>query len=560
MRLNLLALLISLAFAATSRGAEPIRDPWAGFGLDSTVQLHHRVEIGGKTVRDEHKTCRVQKVSTDGSAGIAEAVVIDGKEELSMMHHVLGGDPEDMGLVLESEKDSKLTIAGKEYPVKIRHWKSAKDKKELEKAAKPFPEILKQRGLRGVDNVEISLTFYEATSPDVDIPYHEIETPGLDISVGPRVVKAEFRFQQLDKDGKPEMESTFTETATGLKVPFKAKEKTADCVVFKIEMSQSSKDQAKPMLGSGEHWYSNSVPGRVVKQTLTGESPEGKAASTLVVESFEVRPPLPKFDLAKIAADETRAVIPDPEWRKMRVGAWRVGVTQIMERGARQPSHFDISLVQVVQALDKNRYIKLSKKLTDKGWEDEGYEIVDRSLAEKKEVKTDRDEIKLLDETVACERRTTTITDRWGSSTKIEWEPLDDKWKKVLADAGLKYAQRIEDQVSKDSFSEHKRKIEAVIMATDAKTSVGGKELACVQMREKTWEEGALTHVEHSFHSQLAPDDSTGSINVSKRDFFFHHLLDFGEADKPFPTVEQLRDQFREAAKLVRSVDLNAVK
>jgi hypothetical protein len=63
----------------------------------------------------------------------------------------------------------------------------------------------------------------------------------------------------------------------------------------------------------------------------------------------------------------------------------------------------------------------------------------------------------------------------------------------------------------------------------------------------------------YSFYAKGLPR-LCADVNVSKNEYLLSHLLDFGEADKPLPRIEQLRGYNRQAVRLLKTVDLAELK
>jgi hypothetical protein len=539
-----IALLIAGFFAAipqlalTQEPKETVRDPWRGFGLGSTVRTRTRTEKAGDPAEEVVETSKVRSIRVGGWVGVDHVRVVDGKEEHSTRYHIAGTDPVKLGLKLDSKTEAKLIIDGKPLPVMISKWISVTEKEE--------------------PHSEVRITFYEAKTDDVEIPYHEIDIPGPDLSVGPRVVKAELHIKRLSKENKVIAETRFTETARKLADGVDINGKKVRCVVFDVEGAET--DQKGKFAMKGEIWYSNAVAGREIKKKLTVESAEGKRTIRMAVEDFSTLPDVPvQLDLAKLLADKERQEIPDPTWNKMRLGAWYAKVSLIQPHGAKNFRSFDVTAHQVVQIIPGGNYVILRKELTDKGWKDKEYELISppKPAPKSKDEKITREEIMLLGGKVLCDKRAFSWKQSKSSGTGSEWVPVDEKWQKVLANSGLKYLKESRQNASKDSFRTHIHKTEGMITSLSTETFVAGKAVSCVRYKTVHWEGETPWFGTHEFFSKTVPTWSVASIDTGKADYSFTHILDFSEVDRALPTLEQLRGPYQQAARLLKTVPLD---
>ena len=524
--------------ALTQEPKETVRDPWRGFGLGSTVRIRTRTEKAGEPAKEVVETNKVRSIRVGGWVGVDQVRVVDGKEEHSTRYHIAGTDPVKLGLKLDSKTEANLTIDGKPLPVMISKWISVKEKDEA--------------------HSEVRITFYEAKTDAVEIPYHEIDIPGPDLSVGPRVVKAELHIKRLSKEKKIIGETRFAETARKLADEVDINGKKVRCVVFDVEASEM--DQKGKFAVKGQIWYSNAVAGREVKKDLTLESAEGKRAIRMAVEDFSTLPDVPvQLDLAKLLADKKRPEIPDPKWNKMRLGAWYASVHLIQPHGAKDFRSFNVTARQVVQIIPGGNYVTLKKELTDKGWKDEEYELISPPTPAPKsdDEKIVREEIMLLGEKLACDKRAYSWKRLNSSGTASEWVPVDEKWQKVLGNSGLKYLKESRQEAIKDSVKTHTQKTEGMITSLSAETFVGGKAVSCVRYRSVHWEGETPWFGTHKFFAKTVPTWSVASIGTGKVDYSFSHILDFSEADRALPTLDQLRGPYQQAARLLKTVPLD---
>jgi hypothetical protein len=232
-------------------------------------------------------------------------------------------------------------------------------------------------------------------------------------------------------------------------------------------------------------------------------------------------------------------------------------VTQIVDRGTKQPRHFDVVLLRVVQLHEGGAYVTASKRLTDRGWQEDRYELVSPPApVAKAEEKIDREEVTVLGEKIACEKRTREEKTDSFTNTSSQWLPLGEKWKEVLAGAGVKHVKESQTQAIKDSFAEHKMKSESVITSFRAESFVGGKAVSCVQFKTRHWEGEMPWYSEYTYHSRAVPRWRVATISAGMRDYSISHVLDFGEAEKAVPEVEQLRGYYGQAVQLLKAVDL----
>lgn len=529
--------LLQLGDLLAQQRPESSRSPWQGFGLGSRVRLRTLITQEGKTLSEEVKTCEIVGIHTEFAPRISTTVIKDGKRDHFTRYPTCGLDPRAIGLKFESSKESTLTIEGKAIPVAVSYWANA---------------------VRGRKS---KLILYEADSSGVKIPYHEIDASGVSLSIGPRVVKAEYSETQLDKDGNPVGETHFVEAATKLGADVTIKDKKVRVVVFDVASSEWTNTHDKRLVYKGEVAYSNDVPGRQVRKELIYTMPKGTKTCTMAVDAFETQPQVPTPDFDKLKSDERRPAIPNPAWNGMRLGAWAMSVLEIRDRDAKDAREFEVGLVQVIQVRSDGTHVELRKKLTKEGWKDiENNLIKPANIDNREKAESAREVIELLGERVVCERSTLIVKDERENRSNVQWIPLTDKWKNIVTDAGLKYAKETENLVIRDSVREHRIRSNGTLTNLDAKCTVGGKAVSCVVFKRTTWEDEKPWFVEYTFHSKALPLGVVGTVSVGKRDYSFSHKLDFGEADKAIPSVDALRGLYAQAAQLLKALDLENIE
>ena len=163
----------------------------------------------------------------------------------------------------------------------------------------------------------------------------------------------------------------------------------------------------------------------------------------------------------------------------------------------------------------------------------------------------------LVGEKVMCDKLAFSWKLSNSNGTANEWVPVDKKWRKVVADAGLKYIKEARQDSVKDSSKTHSSKTAGMITSLAAETFVGGKAVSCVRYKQMRWQGETTWFASHEFFAKIVPTWEVAHISTGKRDYAFSHILDFSEADRALPTLDQLRGPYQQAAALLKTVPLD---
>lgn len=547
MRSAIFILATSILIGPTACGEESelLRDPWRGFGLGSSSLIRTQIFENGKQIRDELVNRIVAHMDPEGSVRIIKVSEAAGRASTSMSMHVLGGTPEELGMKLTGNKEGAIVIDGESIQVTIQEWSSDPTNKNLEKIARPFPEILKQGELRGASNFSSSLTIFKANNKEVNVPYHEIQTRGLDIAAEPRWVKCVYRESMVDEQGKAQAELLFTEEVKSLKSTLQIKGRTVTCVQMAISATHTNSEPEEKVQMAGTVWLTNAIPGRVAKQTTTETSSDGELRADLQVESFAIDPPR-----RGIATGDSKLLIPGPDWLNMPVGSWYVRVDQIQDRKTKQILNLEIRRVKAAEILGDDRFVTVTEVLTDQGWRIESRELVLPMPLPRYDAPPTTEEIKLLGEVVKCEKFVKTSIFHQIQTKESVWIPTEEKWKSFLKKHGLPQL-KIETAESSDRENEDENISEGAVFAV-ASTRLGGRqsELATFVVTDPKKRSSPRKIL---FFSGTAPRSPAATVDISEDSVFFSMVLDFGVPDKPTPDLQTIQNYYRDALSLLRS-------
>jgi hypothetical protein len=91
-------------------------------------------------------------------------------------------------------------------------------------------------------------------------------------------------------------------------------------------------------------------------------------------------------------------------------------------------------------------------------------------------------------------------------------------------------------------------------------TSVSGKEVSGVLFKITKVQDDAPWYIDYAYFAKGLPRQPFAYVNVFKNEYLLSHLLDFGEADKQLPSIEDLRNYYRQAVRLLNTVNLAELK
>jgi hypothetical protein len=316
--------MIQLVLCSASAG-ENAKDPWAGFGLDSWVKIREtrKQTRAGKT--EEQSSVQTFRVNSCGSSASVAVTDDDGKS--SVRHHVHGGTPEQLGLEKATSGETTLSIAGKEHAALVTEYVSTPGDKRLELMTKPFPEIMKQGELKGEKDVTVRLKLW--TVKGADVPYRELTLPGLDLALGPEVVKLEHQMLRTDPQGNALFRQTTQHLVQQLAKSLQVGDQTITCVQQHVSGSQEGKKPdgtASSVTFEGTELLSNAVPGRVVSSSVRWRSGDDSGANEKQALSFHTESER-DYGQVEFPPMKERPVIPGGNWGNLHLGAWQMSFT-----------------------------------------------------------------------------------------------------------------------------------------------------------------------------------------------------------------------------------------
>lgn len=322
-KLIAVSFLLSVAGSSVLAQDATIRDPWDKFGLGSWVEIRDTRE---STEQGERKTDSKVERSVVSQVGDSVSIrVTDDRGRSSTSMHVHGGLPNQLGLKWKGERTDEAVLDGEKKTATVTTWVSNPDDPNLELLTKPFPEILKQGGLKGEKSATVKIEIWTVTG--VDIPYRELSMSGLDLALGPGVIKVSVDELRIDEKGNPVMRWSAVQAVTSAKVVKQIAGVAVSCVeeLMTEERSQQGRDGSwTKRAGRTTTWRSNAIPGRVAGSSGSGTDGERTMSRTEEVLGFKAYPPDENLDLQSVPDMKQRPTIPGDDWAGLHLGGWHV--------------------------------------------------------------------------------------------------------------------------------------------------------------------------------------------------------------------------------------------
>lgn len=525
--------------ADTWEGGPPLGDPWKGFPLGSKVTIREEFTEGGKPHRDPTVTqFSLNRIGADGDVEAHFKTTCNGKEVRSgRLIHMPGGDPDDLGLKLAETKNSSLNVGADEFEVTVKVWQSDAESKRLELLQKPLPEILRQGGLQGADDLVVRFTVYEATDPNVAIPYHELSLRGADMAIGPRTLKIVYE----EVSGKTK--TMRTQSVTDLAATKKIGDQQLSCVRIESSSEVLEGGAEEPVQNHGISYYSDLVPGHLVSEKfISGQRTRSKSVQAM---SVPAAPQLPL--LGELPPENKRPTIDHPAWQGFRLGTWKVDFLY-NQRKASNILIVKMLVSQVLGIQDDGSLLVASKEMGNDDWEEgTAYELIglpDQGAPEPDSIS--EVELELLRKNRPC--REVRRTNEYANGAKlsdIRWIPKDEKTIAMLSKIGEENLKKRVEMIDLPGNPPDVSVRE--LAAWHSGAMVAGKVFDCVRF-DKTDYLGEQKPADgfssgYQFISNEIPGLQVAEFSSGPKDgdVMFSGCLAFGDANTPVPKPKHLQ-------------------
>ncbi len=513
----------------------PIRDPWAGFPLGSSVTLKSTVNQGERSTSTVTR-CQISQLEGPEHPRVSRHILDEnGKvKSTSRESHIHGGTPAQLGLKLVSLEHSTTTIDGKKYPCTVGVYENDPEGARADVLVRPMPQIWKDGGPRKPVDTRIRLVLTQVRG--LKVPYRELATPGLDIALGPEVVKAEWT---LGEKGRT---TSFTKRVVRLSDPVVVGKETVDCVC-----EETSGQEGEGMVTCRE-WLSDAIPGRSVREVVEGAAGTEKVRSEQVAVDFHVAQPMKlDTDWRKIPL-VGRPAVRSTQWGGMHAGCWIVSCRLIVNPNQYVPM---ADLVSVPASLADGQFVTRSEGLV--GWgrssapgfeiqppssDDDGAEGAGRTLLAIRE-----ETIRVAGIDMPCKATSYRANSEFPGSTTTYtfFHPMKEEHRKLLAVPGLA-VRRTEEHAYKTSYQDVRSTEVSEVVGLSETFRVGSRELKCCRVRTVSQEisEGT-TYPPDTTISLVSADCPRGTVasyrcgtsNGPHHDW--NLVVDWGEADREPP-------------------------